>query len=1331
MTISKCAMAADAANINVGDRNNVNTLEDVGQGKNPPAATDVEVAEVFALVEETDDTDDDDDDSDAAAAFDLQPALDELIDVPAVVDPDAEENEDDLRHVRQGTISHALWSDIPPHKVTSRELVRIAITMKRWGFHSWAFYLWATDYGRYRTPNDDVKYRAMWDAIADAATLRSQDTEDILIDRFIEIAWQCKERQQDDGVENNHASDRNNVANKDNTPTDKKDDTSFLATGKFYAVTDDPDDVDARKRIYAALRDSDATGYFAYLGWATTENKIEVGRVMKAFGFVEDFWRYYCSDDVEIFTGNGQSLWDSIGTRQQLKAEGVEVNTLIAIAENYDPDNLRGALDDKIAKWKGLSVAEYRARRNDMIVSYMEDEKWNYGTAFNYVYDLDKRNYYEEYGLDAKTAVLKGCSTVEEYRERLEAEAAALAEKHNRSIYFAREQIHDTDRMACADVTMISTNVVIDDYDARKIVTKALTYIKPSESGELKRFVIGCVLRRYAFTFEDFARWCKSDGDAQYSDVDCRRLWNEIEDANKSDAREYFEFQAVVHFAEKCGYRLPRKLKDVLDSPATEPDEAAGIKIDTDKYINCTVAIYPPGYFDEEDEPLDDDTDEDDDDDHTDETAEVTDDKPADAFDRLAFLKSQLRTAKEKLNAFDCEKKRAIEAVKNMSVFDRDTVFTQEAITNAGFALKYDGSAFTGLKTAISIYGERHRDRKTDLVVWARNVKSAADEIYKRETALIEAESQLRAQIRSLEFVEECGLPEGHVIPARYAVEAVFGIRRILERKEIDVCSVPVALIEVNHIAGDATEQLILQFLQKRKWKKLPPFACSTIFDARRLVALSDYGLPVSSTNAKELVDYLLAYHNINRDHYAQNYVVDRCGWHSVKDHDIFVDPRRANTFEEDGNTVNVVVTGSEFTSHLRTSGTLDQWKRAYDVGKKSAVARFLTAAACAAPLLKPLHERNFILHVVGRSRAGKTSAMILAASVVGDEKIIRSFDSTRNGLIAAASDCCDFVFFVDERQLVDARSAELLRTLVYGWAEGVGRSKLNRDSKLKPLKYWRAITITSGETMLVDDNATEGAATRLLTLKAPEEILPPDDCRLIRRLVSQNFGHAFPLAIEKIVAADVEKLRGHFEKLIDTLTARHPEALEEYSRYIALLAMGDALLATALDDALDFDAAITGAVEATEEIFKLIPDADEFDDTIRARNFVEGFIATNQSSFYGGTDNGDRINHAFGKITENYVYVTTSALKAACKAEGYDYRKIVEDLSRSGFFVPSTQVEHGSKSPRVAGKYRIGSVSTRCLRVRSETIGAHPVASSRLESSDDVEGDYFDPPDD
>ena len=380
-------------------------------------------------------------------------------------------------------------------------------------------------------------------------------------------------------------------------------------------------------------------------------------------------------------------------------------------------------------------------------------------------------------------------------------------------------------------------------------------------------------------------------------------------------------------------------------------------------------------------------------------------------------------------------------------------------------------------------------------------------------------------------------------------------------------------------------------------------------------------------------------------------------------------------------------------------------------MAKKSPVARLVVAASVAPPLLKILGERNFLLYIYAPTRAGKTTALYLGASAVGSEKMIRSFDATKNGLAGAAADVNDYVFLVDEKQVADSKVKEQLDTLVYALANGLGRTKLNKDSTLKKTTDWRTIPIMTGETLLLPDNVTGGANTRLLTISTSKVILDADTCKQIRNSIADNYGHAFPLVINKILAIGKETLRKVYNTIVDTFTEKYPDILDEYRRYMAVITLADALLNSVLaeDTQEGLPLLLENAILNAREIFKLLPTTAEISDTVRERDFVLSLIAQNQNRFIGGNVELDRMQAIWGKLNDpdGYTYISAKALQDECNRSGYDYHKLVDNLVTDGFFVPADTTEKGRKKPLATVNKKLGKASTRCYRISTKTLNA------------------------
>lgn len=683
---------------------------------------------------------------------------------------------------------------------------------------------------------------------------------------------------------------------------------------------------------------------------------------------------------------------------------------------------------------------------------------------------------------------------------------------------------------------------------------------------------------------------------------------------------------------------------------------------------------------------------------------------PIKSLSQTDSLKAELHKNSQALTDFNSEKNSAIQRLQNLSAFDSDTVFDDDIITAAAFAKAFEKKIFSDFRRSLKNYSDKHKEKKVSVIDWLALVKHKEEEITSRHDELLAHRNHIQSQIKALAFIADNNLLQDFSIPIGYSISSPDGVIKVEGKKIVQVCRRPIAITGKTFNVEEKIYKLTLAYKDANdEWQIMPPIEAATVFNNRKIVELANGGFPVTSSNATALVDYFDAFHAINENNFPFTYSVSRCGWCNFHGNDYFIDPRFSYTLDVKKKKIRIKVDSqSQFVQALQESGNLDTWRNAFNIAKKSPVARLIVSAAIAPPLLKILGERNFLIYLYAPTRAGKTTALYLAASAVGSEKMIRSFDATKNGLAGAAADVNDYVFLVDEKQVADGKVKEQLDTLVYALANGIGRTKLNKDSTLRKTADWRTIPIMTGETLLLPDNVTGGANTRLLTIAAPKVILDAEDCKQIRNIIAENFGLAFPKVINKILAVGKKTLKEIYSNIVEFFAKKYPDVLDEYRRYMAVLTVADALLNFALSDKgtqEELAFLLNDAKHNADEIFKLLPTIVEISDTAREKEFVLGFIAQIQNRLIGGNVPLERMQIVSGKFETDYLYITVAALKKACADEGFDYKKVVADLVEEGFFTPDDKIEKGRRTPLATVLRKIGETKTRCYRIRIELL--------------------------
>jgi putative DNA primase/helicase len=267
------------------------------------------------------------------------------------------------------------------------------------------------------------------------------------------------------------------------------------------------------------------------------------------------------------------------------------------------------------------------------------------------------------------------------------------------------------------------------------------------------------------------------------------------------------------------------------------------------------------------------------------------------------------------------------------------------------------------------------------------------------------------------------------------------------------------------------------------------------------------------------------------------------------------------------GGNSDVVFQSTDFSgkanSNIRTKGTLEDWQN--QVGKLcvgNPRLAFTVAAAIASPLLLPLNQPNVMLHWLGTSSEGKTTALRVAGSVCGGsddpavrEGYMRTWLATGNSLDAIAATHCDAVLALDELSNISAKDVISAIFRVYGGAE---KARMTKDIALRDQRTWRTVLLSSGNVDPVTKAAqqsgnvrlqgTEEAAqsVRFLTLRATEGMYQFFDelhgfaggAEFSNHLTAQSrqvYGTAYEAIIEAIVA-DVQDTIDRMTKLQDEI---------------------------------------------------------------------------------------------------------------------------------------------------------------------------------------------------
>ena len=207
----------------------------------------------------------------------------------------------------------------------------------------------------------------------------------------------------------------------------------------------------------------------------------------------------------------------------------------------------------------------------------------------------------------------------------------------------------------------------------------------------------------------------------------------------------------------------------------------------------------------------------------------------------------------------------------------------------------------------------------------------------------------------------------------------------------------------------------------------------------------------------------------------------------------------------------------------VAVSGSGNDWRE--NIGRLCCGnSRLILAASTAftAPLLHLLDRPNFGIQLVGKSSAGKTTALYVAASVYGPRGYVKSWRATDNGLETVAFNHNDMLLILDE---MGEMSPQKIGATVYMLANGIGKTRANTSGDAKQPKTWRIALLSAGEIDLNTHMASVGSAAmagqniRLLPVSA----VPKD----MNGLIENTHGFNTPSAMVKHLITATQRCYG------------------------------------------------------------------------------------------------------------------------------------------------------------------------------------------------------------
>lgn len=495
--------------------------------------------------------------------------------------------------------------------------------------------------------------------------------------------------------------------------------------------------------------------------------------------------------------------------------------------------------------------------------------------------------------------------------------------------------------------------------------------------------------------------------------------------------------------------------------------------------------------------------------------------------------------------------------------------------------------------------------------------------------------------------VEFADAPVQLKVPGEWRLreDGVWKIKRVEGQiEEVWVLPCPLTIVRRLKTVDTGEEKIELAWRRDGGWQRT---ICdrSVIATTQAITALSDQGLPVTSGDAKDVVQYLRDLEAANQDALPPELATERTGWLGA-----------GRFYPGAANDVAFAAPGWSLTHMFDPVGSLDEWVAgAAAIRSAYPIARLQLAAAFAAPLLDRVGFRNFVIHLWGNSRGGKTAVMQLAASVWGAGSLVIPFSGTTLGFQNQAAMLCDLPLCINERQVV--RGKHKLDDMIYTLAEGRGKVQGARAGGNRQMRSWHTIVLTNGEEPLASAGSTQGLRTRTIEIEG-EPITVEADAQRLYELVEANHGLAGPAFMQHIVAMERVRLTELWRQYRVWLAT--DDHIAPHTDMIALCAAadeiaGEVLFGTSRDDTLAW---------AQVLIHEHVPHTLAIDQATASYDAVCNLLTANRARFGRGNPNIPIEGENWGFMEGDITWVNASILQRELERASFGYSATIRAIA-------------------------------------------------------------------
>lgn len=431
-------------------------------------------------------------------------------------------------------------------------------------------------------------------------------------------------------------------------------------------------------------------------------------------------------------------------------------------------------------------------------------------------------------------------------------------------------------------------------------------------------------------------------------------------------------------------------------------------------------------------------------------------------------------------------------------------------------------------------------------------------------------------------------------------------------------------------------EKISLAFKRDWMWKEITVDK-DVISSANKIIALSKYGISVTSENAKYLVRYLNDVENMNGDCIGLDSSTSKLGWHGED----FIPYDTQIVFDGD-------VRFKQLFDAIHTEGHEDVWLEHVKElrASKRLEIKFLLAASFSSVLVKIIGCLPYFVDLWGETEGGKSVALMLAASVWAnpdESQYIGDYKSTDVALEVRADVLNNLPVLLDDTSNATKKIVDDFENIIYRLCSGKGKSRSNKELGANRENNWRTCFITNGERPLSGYVNQGGAINRIVEVEAGQNIFfnPQKTANILKT----NYGFAGRRFVEEVKKIGFAAIKEEYSGICASLFQE--DKMQKQSMSLACILLADRLIEkTIFKD---------GETISIEDAKKVLIDKAELSENERCYRYLLDQVAMNSFRFDANCQ-----TERWGTVDDCYAVIYPTVFDKLCRSEGYSKKSFI-----------------------------------------------------------------------